>query len=352
MPNARKVHTIPTPLLGGMAIFSSFWICLVLALFIPVIRQSLGAHLQSWPGLILGSLIIIGVGSYDDCRHISPGQKIFFQGLASSMIIASGFQIRLVSNPFGGGTLSLGWLSLPLTFLWIVGITNALNIIDGLDGLAAGVTAIAGLTIFAIAHTNRNFMAAFLSLILAGNVLGFLVYNFNPASIFLGDSGSLFLGFWLSFLSIRGAQPKAYPVLPIAVPLMVLGFPIMDTLWAVLRRLFQPGLNIRLKDKIRSIFKADRGHIHHRLLSRGFSHRLAVLMLYCLCLFFAGCALCIALVPWINQGIVGLFLLASWLSVKNMTDLKTAGSPDNAPLSLVQEPNSLTIGGSGKDSGI
>ncbi|MEW6378980.1 MAG: MraY family glycosyltransferase [bacterium] len=328
-----------------MAIFCSFWMCLALALFIPIIRQSFGAHLRSWPGLILGSLVIIGIGAYDDCRHIQPGPKILFQGLAGSIIIASGFQIRLVSNPFGEGALSLGWLSLPLTFFWIVGITNALNMIDGLDGLAAGVTAIAGLTIFAIAHTNRNFMAAFLSLILVGNVLGFLVYNFNPASIFLGDSGSLFLGFWLSFLSIQGAQARAYPVLPIAVPLMVLGFPIMDMLWAVLRRLFQPGTDTtRLRDKILSIFKADQGHIHHRLLSRGFSHRLAVLLLYCLCLIFAGCALCIALMPWINQRIVALFLLASCLSVKNMTDLKTAGSPEKAPLPLAQESGSITIG--------
>lgn len=346
IPNARKVHKTPVPLLGGLAIFCSFWGSIFLAQFIPVIRQALIKPVQSWIGLILGSLIVMGIGSYDDCRHINPRQKILFQSVAAgSLIIGFGFQIRMVSNPFGTSPVDLGWLSIPLTFFWVVGITNALNIVDGLDGLASGVSAIAGLAIFAIACKNQHPMAAFLSLILVGDVLGFLVYNFHPASIFLGDSGSLFLGFWLSFLSVQGIQSKQHPVVPIAVPLMILGFPIVDTLLAIVRRFFQP--NIKILDKIRLVFKADQGHLHHKLLERGFSQRLAVLVLYCLCLSFAGCGLCAVFLPWVNQRVLGLFLLPFCLFMKNMAELKTADQtlPQNTPLSLVQESKPITLKG-------
>ncbi|MEW5800973.1 MAG: MraY family glycosyltransferase [bacterium] len=328
MPNERKVHKTPVPLLGGLAVFCSFCLSLFFALLIPWIRQTLIDPARGWAGLVLGSLIIIGLGFYDDCRNIKPGPKIFFQSLAAGcMIIGFGFQIRAVSNPFGEGALVLGWLSIPFTFLWVVGITNALNIIDGLDGLASGVAAIAGLAIFTIACTNGNPFIAFISLILVGNVLGFLVYNFHPASIFLGDSGSLFIGFWLSFLSVQGVQSRHNAVLPIAVPVMVLGFPIMDMTLAVLRRFFRSERDRGVIDKIRFVFKADQCHIHHKLLDRGFSQRLAVVLLYCLCLIFAGCALCTVFLPRINHRVWVLFLLASCLTIRNMTDLKTARGP-------------------------
>ncbi len=224
----------------------------------------------------------MGLGLFDDIRRLHYAPKAIIQLLAGLILVAVGFEIKVLSLPFSSQVLELGYFSIPFTILWIMGITNALNLIDGLDGLAAGVALIACGTIFSVAVLNGNAQAALLCALLGGTILGFLRYNFHPASIFLGDSGSLFLGYCLSLISIEGAY-KGAAVLSIMVPLLALGLPIIDTLLAMFRRFFK---GLRLVSSTNShylllgMFKADRDHIHHRLLRLGLSQQRVVLMMY------------------------------------------------------------------------
>lgn len=222
-------------------------------------------------GLVLGATIIVIGGFLDDKFDIKPRYKLIFQVAASIILIIYGVKIVLITNPFSSlyQFTNVGVMSIPLTIIWVVGITNALNLIDGLDGLASGIGLISSLTILIIALLNNRYEAAVLAIILCGSILGFLPYNFNPASIFMGDTGAQLLGFLLASISIEGAI-KSAAAFSIAVPILALGIPIYDTLFAVIRR----------KINGKPIMQADRGHLHHRLLDMGFSQKQAVGTMY------------------------------------------------------------------------
>ncbi|MBI6874032.1 MraY family glycosyltransferase [Clostridium aciditolerans] len=258
----RRVHKKPIPLLGGLAIYFSFVLTLVL---------KTGKLSESEMGILIGATIIALGGFLDDKFEIRPWQKLLFQITAALVLTIYGVKIVYITNPISSAELSMsiGLFSIPLTIIWVVGITNALNLIDGLDGLAAGVAFISAVTIFIIAFLNGRGEAAVLTVILAGAILGFLPYNFNPASIFMGDTGAQLLGFLLAAISIKGAI-KSATAFAIAVPLLALGIPIYDTLFAMIRR----------KINGKPIMQADKGHLHHRLLDMGLNQRQAVIIMY------------------------------------------------------------------------
>jgi UDP-GlcNAc:undecaprenyl-phosphate GlcNAc-1-phosphate transferase len=258
----RKIHKKPIPLLGGLAIYFSFVIVMMLK------SGSLSPHET---GILIGATIIVIGGVIDDTFELKPRYKLIFQISAAFVLIFFGVEISSVTNPLAGGYdyWNVGWMTVPLTILWVIGITNALNLIDGLDGLAAGVALISSVTIFIIALLNNRLDAAVLTAILSGAILGFLPYNFNPAVIFMGDTGSQLLGFLLAAISIEGTI-KSAAAFAIAVPILALGIPIYDTLFAVIRR----------KMNGKPIMQADRGHLHHRLMDMGLSQRQTVLIMY------------------------------------------------------------------------
>jgi UDP-GlcNAc:undecaprenyl-phosphate GlcNAc-1-phosphate transferase len=262
----------------------------------------------------------------DDLRGLSFLWKFAAQIAAAVYVWECGFRIEVVTHPLGG-TLELGAFSLPLTVLWIVGITNAVNLIDGLDGLASGIALITTLAMGVIAFAGGKLGMTAASVALAGSLIGFLRYNFNPARIFLGDSGSLFLGFVLAVTSVRGSQ-KGPTVVAIVVPLLVLGLPLLDTTLAVARRVYRLGNRGRRSElgvtrymvtNIHHVFLPDRGHIHHQLLDMGLSHRGAVLALYGVGSLFALAAFALVILKsvWIASLLVGLLasLLAAFIIV-------------------------------------
>ncbi len=261
----RRVHKKPIPLIGGLAIFYGFVISVLC--FAVIDRQVMG--------LLLGSVIIVTVGVIDDMRDLSAKLKLLFQIIAAAIVIYFGVEIEYVANPFakwfGPQYINLGLWSIPITMIWIIGVTNAVNLIDGLDGLACGVSTIASVALLSMTLLSQNLNAAIITAALAGAGFGFLPYNFNPAKIFMGDTGSTFLGFVLACISIQGIM-KMYALISIAVPVLILGLPIFDTLFAIMRRIA----------KKKPIMAPDRGHLHHRLLDMGFSQRQTVTILYTL----------------------------------------------------------------------
>lgn len=268
-PSPRRIHSVAVPTGGGIAI----WVGVVIAvlLFVPWSKQV--------GGLLLGSSLIVLLGIIDDFKELSPSQKLGGQLLAAILILPFGLQIQFITNPLGG-MIFLGFWGLPLTVIWIVGITNTLNFIDGLDGLAGGVAVIAAVTLAIVAWQEGQLIAARLALIVAGSALAFLIFNFYPARIFMGDSGAMFLGFFLANISILGAL-KSATAMTLLVPVLALGVPIFDTLFAIIRR----------RKLGHSIASADKDHIHHRLLRLGFSHRNAVLAVYLTSLLLGGAAI-------------------------------------------------------------
>jgi UDP-GlcNAc:undecaprenyl-phosphate GlcNAc-1-phosphate transferase len=267
-PNKRKMHNRIMPRLGGLAIYAAF-IAVVLAL-IPLTKPILG--------LLAGATLIMLLGVFDDIKGLSPRIKLLGQVGAALVVVSFGVDVVYITNPFQGmmdsgvfsfAGISLGLLSIPVTVFWIIGITNAVNLIDGLDGLAAGMAIIAAVTLAVIAWTEGHMAVVYLSLILAGATLGFLKYNFHPAQIFMGDSGSMFLGFTLATLAIMGLG-KSVTIISLLIPILILGVPIFDTAFAIIRRY--------LNDK--PIFQADKEHLHHRLLALGLSHKQTVLVIY------------------------------------------------------------------------
>jgi UDP-GlcNAc:undecaprenyl-phosphate GlcNAc-1-phosphate transferase len=233
----------------------------------------------------MGASLIVLLGVWDDVRQLRPPIKLFLQILAASITIAYGLIIKMINIPFIGD-INLGIFAIPFTLLWIVGITNAINLIDGLDGLAGGVTFIASMTLFMIALQQGKTETALFSVVLAGTLVGFLRYNFNPAQIFLGDSGALFLGYSLANFSVMGAM-KSTAAVALLIPIIALGFPIMDTFLAMLRRY---GRALRegkgLISSIREIGMADKQHMHHKLLELGYTQKKTVVLLYGLCVVF------------------------------------------------------------------
>lgn len=264
----RKIHVRPTPRLGGVAIIFSFY--LALGCTLVWLLHSGASPRPDRPGsvwVLVGGLVIALLGIYDDVRGADARTKFFVQFAVATALYATGFHIERITTPMGAFTM--GPLAFPFTLIWIVGVTNAVNLIDGLDGLAGGVAFIALSALFAISAIRHETFMMLVSAALAGSVLGFLVYNFNPASIFMGDSGSMFLGFMIATSSIRASQTASTAV-AILLPIVLLAIPIADTSLAVVRRAIRR----------RGIFTGDREHIHHRLLDSGLSHREAVVALY------------------------------------------------------------------------
>ncbi len=257
-PNARRLNEVPVPTGGGLVIIIAFWMAIWLT----------GARHPALPGLAMGSLVIGITGWIDDRWELQPRFKLLGQILAALAVVANGTVIHFATNPFGG-MIYLGWLGIPLTIVWIVAVINMFNFIDGLDGLAAGVAVIACVPLFSVAYELGYGFVAVLLLALAGAILGFLRYNFNPASLFMGDTGAMFVGFMISSLAVEGTLKGATTV-ALAVPVLILGLPVIDTVFSVVRRL-RNGV---------PFYKADRGHLHHRLLDLGLSQKQAVLLLY------------------------------------------------------------------------
>ncbi|MFZ1082076.1 MAG: hypothetical protein WAO19_09130 [Candidatus Kryptoniota bacterium] len=322
-PEERKIHKRTMPRMGGVAVFLSFISTLVLLHFLLPQQKLDGIlaeigdpnYVGSWLLISVSFIAIIVLGVYDDIWTLKPGEKFLVQIMAGALVYLAGFSIKFITDPFSGGTFALGLFSLPLTVLWVVGITNAFNLIDGLDGLASGVALIASLTISSIALLHHDYTTAVIGIALAGAVIGFLRYNFNPARIFLGDSGSLFLGFTLAVLSIQSST-KGSTAFSVLVPLLALGVPIMDTSLAMLRRIlrsFLPDQSLQSGfKKLHSMFLPDRRHIHHQLLAHGLSHRDAVIVLYIASCTFGLCAFLVtagslnASIVLIAFGIVGV----------------------------------------------
>ena len=259
---SRRVHASPVPRLGGLAIFLGF-----LAGVLPF--TGLTRPVQ---GILLGSVVIVVCGAVDDLISLRPWTKLIFQCLAAFIAIEHGIEIKILTNPgmFRAEAIALGALSIPVTMLWIVGVTNALNLIDGLDGLAAGVSGIGCASMLAVSlFLPEATEVSVLLAALGGACLGFLPFNSNPARIFMGDTGALLLGFVLATSSILGLF-KMYTAATFAVPVLALGLPVSDTVFAVIRRVSHG----------KSPLMADRDHIHHRLLRLGLTQRQAVLVLY------------------------------------------------------------------------
>ncbi len=260
--DGRRMHDHPIPRMGGLAIFFGFLFSVLL--FLPLTQQ-----LRS---MLLGSVIIVILGIFDDIYALSAKLKFCVQIFAALVAVMGGNRIVFLSNLniFSSELYwDLGWLSYPITILWIVGITNAVNLIDGLDGLACGVSTISSMTLLVIALNVAEPDVAVLTAALAGACIGFLPYNLNPARIFMGDTGSTFLGYILAVVSIQGLF-KFYTIISFAAPFLMLGLPIFDTCFAILRRVSHG----------QSPMAPDRGHIHHRLIDMGFSQKQAVAMLY------------------------------------------------------------------------
>lgn len=274
IPNHRTVHTKPMPQMGGLAIFVAF------AVTYLAVALSIGEYdLDVMIGMLAGGGIIVLVGVIDDRKNISPKLKLLGQIVAASMLPLNGLYVDYIQLPFGDAINVYPWIGMAITVLWVVGVTNAVNLIDGLDGLAAGVSAIATLTIMVLAFMTGNTPVALLSAILLGSIIGFLFFNFHPASIFMGDTGALFLGFSLATLSILGF--KSAVAISFLVPILVLGVPLSDTVLAIIRR--------KLNNKPISV--ADKGHLHHCLMEMGFSTRKAVLIIYGVAAIFGSCAM-------------------------------------------------------------
>ena len=259
----RRMHKEPIPRLGGLAIFGAF-LCSIL-IFGKLDQQMLC--------VLLGAIMIVVLGIFDDIMALGAKLKFVVQIVAAAIpVCIGGLQISLLTdlNPFSDSPyFHLGIFAIPVTILWIVGITNAVNLIDGLDGLAVGVSSIAAITMLAVALLTGDMVIAITMAALAGACIGFMPYNLNPAKIFMGDTGSTFLGYMLATMSIMGLF-KFYAVISFAVPFLILGLPIFDTASAIIRRLAEG----------RSPMSPDRGHVHHKLIDMGFNQKQAVAILY------------------------------------------------------------------------
>lgn len=288
-PNDRKIHTDSTPRMGGVAVFLSFSLSLgaILILFPQLESMTLTRTMQGTV-IALSLVTILALGIWDDIKTLNPGIKFLIQFIVATVIYLAGFKISVLTAPLTNeGLLQLGLLDFPLTILWIIGISNAFNLIDGLDGLASGVSIIALLTISIISFTHQDMETALIGVLLIGAILGFLWYNFHPAQIFLGDSGSLFIGFSLAALSIQ-SYTKVSTAFAILVPALALGLPILDTFVSMIRRFlswflpqkYRHAQKTSLAKKLYSMFLPDKSHIHHQIIGQGISHRNTVLLLY------------------------------------------------------------------------
>lgn len=274
----RRMRKKSIPKLGGIAVITGFAISLIYLISVMNIEGSINLfdenlYFKKLIGVGLGVVIITITGVIDDTKTLKPLQKLFGQVLAAIVAVSFGIRISAEDIPFIQNTELANELSMVVTVIWIIGITNAINLIDGLDGLSSGIALISCISLLIIFALNYSPMIAILMITsLIGALVGFLPFNFSPAKTFIGDTGSNFLGYILSIVSILGVA-KTYTAVVIALPMLVLGLPIFDVVWAIIRRV--------IKGKsIKAIFKADKGHLHHRLIARGFSQKQAVLVMY------------------------------------------------------------------------
>ena len=274
----RRMRKKSIPKLGGLAVITGFAISLIYLISVMNIEGSISlfdenSYFKKLIGVGLGVIIITITGIIDDTKTLKPLQKLFGQVLAAIVAVAFGIQISAADIPFIQNTELANEISMIVTVIWIIGITNAINLIDGLDGLSSGIALISCISLLIIFALNYSPMIAILMITsLIGALVGFLPFNFSPAKTFIGDTGSNLLGYILSIVSILG-EAKTYTAVVIALPMLVLGLPIFDVVWAIIRRM--------VKGKsIKAIFKADKGHLHHRLLAKGFSQKQAVLVMY------------------------------------------------------------------------
>jgi UDP-GlcNAc:undecaprenyl-phosphate GlcNAc-1-phosphate transferase len=305
----RDLHEAPLPRLGGVPIFLSFLIAVGVALFASshFAAPDSSLSIRTLLTVLVPGTVIFLLGLYDDIRSLGPYTKFAVQGLAAAMLYAGGLGIH--SLPVLFGMHHLAWyLGLPITVLWVIGITNAFNLIDGLDGLAAGSALFSTFIVFVVAIFSGSSSLSLLTIVLAGAILGFLRFNFNPATIFLGDCGSLFIGFMLSALALASSQ-KAPTAVAVAIPVVSFGLPILETALSVLRRLIGG----------RPVFIADREHIHHKLLQQGMSPRQVVIALYAVSAVFALLSLFLL---WPERNTLGLVLVVIgagiWFGVQHL----------------------------------
>jgi UDP-GlcNAc:undecaprenyl-phosphate GlcNAc-1-phosphate transferase len=290
--SSRHLHTTPLPRLGGVAVCLAFLIAI--AALVPISRLThANFPVRQLLGILLPALLVFLLGVYDDVRPLEAKSKMAVQSVAATLLYFGGFGVHLAGYFFSGFMATA--IDLPLTVFWVLLITNAFNLIDGLDGLAAGSAVVSAIAIFVIALFTHNYLVAVMVIALAGAVLGFLPFNFYPARIFMGDSGSLFIGFLLSALALAGAQ-KTTSRLGIAIPVLIFGLPILDVTLAVVRRLLRR----------QSLFRGDADHIHHKLLKRGLSQPQAVLVLCAATAAFGS----VALVVMQREHLLVLVLLA------------------------------------------
>ena len=303
MPGPRKVHTRPVPCWGGLGIYLGFAAAIAVVATLPLQKEVVG--------MLAGGLVILAVGMIDDWMGIPPLAKLIGQVIAAVVAVSFGVSVHFVSNPFFGGIIPLGYLTIPVTIAWLVGITNALNLVDG---LAAGIAAISAGIVAVVSFSQNMVVPGACSLFLGASALGFLPHNWHPAGIFMKDAGSMFLGFTLASVAAIGLT-KSATAFSLILPILILGIPISDMLLAIIRRLMR-GQNI---------MTADREHIHHRLLDLGLTHRQTVLAIYGVNLLLGGSAVLLNFLTT-GQGLVMLFLLcAAVLFLANRAGLLSLG---------------------------
>lgn len=297
MPNERKVHEKPMPRLGGLGIFIGFLIGYML----------FGVHSIQMNSILIGGFIIVITGVIDDIKPVKASTKLFAQLFAALILILYG-NILMQNATIFNLNINFGILAYPITIFFILGCINVINLIDGLDGLAAGTSSIFFLTISIIAYLkgSTEILSITLALIMLGTTVGFLFHNFYPASIFMGDSGSMFEGFMIAVISLLGF--KTTTVISFLVPILILGIPILDTLFAIIRRLI----------KKQPIYLPDKQHLHHQLLNMGISHKNTVLIIYAMNILFASASILYIL----KDKILGkylyltIFALVVWLVLR------------------------------------
>ena len=319
-PRKRDMHSKPIPRMGGIAIVTGFMVT-----FLLLYRQLTILDTKQILGIISGGMIIFLLGYFDDIHELGAKLKFGIQLLAALIVALCGIRIDFISIPFLEGLKFLDFLSIPITVIWIVGVTNAVNLIDGLDGLAAGVSSIASLCLMVLSIYSGYPVAVFLTATLAGSCLGFLPYNFNPASIFMGDTGSTFLGFMLSVISVIGLL-KGYTIGTIFVAVLILGLPIFDTAFAIIRRALSG----------KPIMSPDRGHLHHRLVDSGYTHKNAVVTLYGVSGILGLSA--IAFVKHDFRFVVAVFVIMGLLIYLNMKTMAAKNAPELSPTGESSEP--------------
>lgn len=292
----RRMHKKPIARLGGLAIVAAFLVSIIFnfaSYSDSITSLDFG---RQFLGMLAGIIVVVFLGIFDDVKQLGPRIKFVVQIAAAVIVVSTGTTISFVTNPLSiSGMSNLNpVISYILTVFWIVGITNAINFIDGLDGLAAGVASIASLSLFIVSVLRGDVTTAMITAALAGSALGFLPYNFNPAKIFMGDTGSTFLGFTLAVVSIQGTL-KQYTAIAIAIPLLVLGLPLFDTAFAIIRRILHG----------KSPMQPDRGHLHHRLMDMGLSQKQSVIIMYTISSAMGLCAIVLA-----DRGVLSAAILA------------------------------------------